>query len=309
VLKTTEMDVDVILKRQQNRPGRRLLLCSGSRHLKRYQDVEDLLAAGIDVYTTLNIQHLESLNDVIAQITGVKVRETVPDSVIDEASEIELVDLPPEELLVRLKEGKVYIPDQAAGHRNSSAPGSDGLARLTMRRAAERVDDQMLAYMQTRAIPGPWPAAERLLVCVGSSPLSERLVRTARRLADELKAEWTAIYVETSAQAHLTPEEHDRVARTLRLAEELGGTTITLSGESIARVVTAYARQHNFTKIIVGKTLQSRWMEWLHGSVIDQLARYGENIDVYIVSSEVKPCFGKQLPAKSTPGSAIFGLS
>jgi two-component system sensor histidine kinase KdpD len=292
-IKLTEMDADAILIRQPQ-----LVLVDelahtnapGSRHLKRYQDVEDLLAAGSDVYTTLNIQHLESLNDVITQITGVKVRETIPDSVIDEASEIELVDLPPEELLVRLKEGKVYIPDQAARaiQKFFRAGNLTALRELTMRRAAERVDDQMLAYMQTRAIPGPWPAAERLLVCVSPSPLSERLVRKARRLADELKAEWTAVYVETSAHARLSPDQRDRVSRTLLLAEELGGKTITLSGESIARLVTDYARQHNFTKIIVGKTLQPRWMEGLRGSVTDQLARYGENIDVYIVSSEAK---------------------
>jgi len=290
----TEIDVDAL---QTRRPQLALVdelahtNAPGSRHLKRYQDVEDLLAAGIDIYTTLNIQHLESLNDVIAQITGVKVRETIPDSVIDEASEIELVDLPPEELLVRLKEGKVYIPDQAARaiEKFFRAGNLTALRELTLRRAAERVDDQMLAYMQTRAIPGPWPAAERLLVCVSPSPLSERLVRKARRLADELKAEWTAVYVEASAHAHLSPDQRDRVARTLLLAEELGGKTISLSGESIARAVTDYARRHNFTKIIVGKTFQPRWMEWLRGSVVDQLVRYSGNIDVYIVSSEGKP--------------------
>ena len=178
----------------------------GSRHAKRYQDVEELLAAGIDVYTTLNIQHLESLNDVVAQITGTKVRETIPDSVIDEVTDIELIDLPTEELLNRLKEGKVYIPEQAgrAIEKFFRQGNLTALRELTMRRAAERVDDQMLSYMETRAIPGPWPAGERLLVCISPGAISERLIRTARRLADELKAEWYAIYVETPGQAGMS---------------------------------------------------------------------------------------------------------
>jgi two-component system sensor histidine kinase KdpD len=150
------------------------------------------------------------------------------------------------------------------------------------------VDDQMLAYMQTRAIPGPWPAAERLLVCISPNPLAERLVRSARRLADELNAEWAAIYIETSAHARLSPDQRDQVARTLRLAEELGGKTITLSSDSVARVVTDYARQYNFTKIIVGKPLEPRWLEWLRGSVVDQFIRFSGNIDIFVVSGEEK---------------------
>jgi len=171
----------------------------GSRHIKRYQDIEEILEAGIDVYTTLNIQHLESLIDVVAQITGAKVRETVPDRVLDEVNEIELIDLPPEELLNRLKEGKVYVPEQArqAIDKFFRKGNLTALRELSMRRAAERIDDQMLAYMETQAIPGPWPAGEHLLVCISPGSLNERLVRTARRLADELNAEWQAIFVET----------------------------------------------------------------------------------------------------------------
>ena len=180
----------------------------GSRHLKRYQDVEELLDAGIDVYTTLNVQHIESLNDVVAQITGVIVAETVPDRVIDEATEIELVDLAPPELLQRLREGKVYVPDMAA--RAIEQFFNEGnlyaLRELALRRAAERVDDQMLAYMQTRAIPGPWAAGESLLVCIGPGPLSERLVRTARRQADRMNAPWSALYVETPSHHRLSKE-------------------------------------------------------------------------------------------------------
>ena len=235
----TEMDVDAVLARRPQ-----LVLVDelahtnapGSRHPKRYQDVEELLDAGIDVYTTLNIQHLESLNDVVAQITGVTVRETVPDRVLDEANEIEVVDLPPHELLQRLKEGKVYVPDQAArAIQQFFRKGNlTALREMTLRRAAERVDDQMRAYMQTRAIPGPWPAGERLLVCISPSPLSERLVRTARRLADELNAEWFAVHVEGPGETRLSRDREDHVARTLRLAEELGAKTIMLPGLNVA---------------------------------------------------------------------------
>jgi two-component system sensor histidine kinase KdpD len=284
-----EMDVDAVLSR---RPQLALVdelahtNAPGSRHLKRYQDVEELLAHGIDVYATLNIQHIESLNDVVAQITGVTVRETIPDRVIDETTELELIDLPPDELLTRLREGKVYLPDQAArAIQRFFRPGNlTALRELTMRRAAERVDDQMLAYMQTRAIPGPWPARDNLLVCVSPAPLAERLVRTTRRLADQLNAEWSAIYVETHEHVRLSQADKDRVTRTLHLAEELGGTSITLPGRSAAEAVLTYARNHNVTKIVVGKPIRPRWYELLRGSVVDQIVRQGGPIDVYVVS-------------------------
>lgn len=285
----TELDVDGVLARRPQ-----LVLVDelahtnapGSRHSKRYQDVEELLAAGIDVYTTLNVQHLESLNDVIAQITGITVRETIPDSVIDQATEIELTDLPPEELLIRLREGKVYVPEQAARaiQKFFRIGNLTALRELTMRRAAERIDDQMRDYMQIKAIPGPWPAAERLLVGVTSHPLAGRLVRSTRRLADELNAEWLAVYVETPGDSRLSQEQRDRIARTLLLAEELGGRSLTLPGNSVPETMLRYAREHNVTKIILGKPLRPRWKEILSGSVVDQLLRMSGNIDVYIVS-------------------------
>ncbi len=202
----SEMDVDALLARQ---PALALVdelahsNAPGSRHPKRYQDVDDLLASGIDVYTTLNIQHLESLNDIVAQITGVVVRETLPDSVFDQATEIRLVDLPPAELVQRLHDGKVYVPEQAqrAIEKFFRLGNLTALREISLRRTAERVDDQMRSYMQTQAIPGPWPAAERLLVCISPSPLSEKLIRAARRLADELNAEWFALNVETRPAA------------------------------------------------------------------------------------------------------------
>ncbi len=290
----TELDVDAVLER---RPQLALVdelahtNTPGSRHPKRYQDVEELLAAGIDVYTTLNIQHLESLNDVVAQITGIEVHETVPDRVIDEATEIELVDLPPDELLNRLQEGKVYIPEQAARaiQKFFRKGNLTALRELSMRRAAERVDDQMTAYMQTRAIPGPWAAAERLLVCIGPSSLGERLVRSARRLADELRAEWQVVYVETPDHVRLPQKKRDLVNRTLQLAEELGARTQVLlpSSEhpSIAGTVLEYAHKHNVTRIIAGKPLRPYWQEVLRGSILDQLVRHSGDIDVFVVSS------------------------
>lgn len=296
-----EMDVDAVVAR---RPQLALVdelahtNAPGSRHPKRYQDVQELLATGINVYTTLNVQHLESLNDVVAQITGVVVRERVPDRVVDDATEIELIDLPPDELLQRLKEGKVYVPEQAARaiEKFFRLGNLTALRELVMRCAAERVDEQMRAYMQTRAIPGPWPAKERLLVCIGPSPFSERLVRAGRRLADELDAEWFAVYVETPDHYRLPQNQKDRISRTLRLAEELGGKAVTLPGHSIAEAVLDYARKQNVTKIVAGKPIQPRWRELLGGSVMDQIIRHSGPLDVYFISGmpETKGAAGRQ---------------
>jgi two-component system sensor histidine kinase KdpD len=289
-----EMDLDAVLARH---PQLALVdefahtNAPGSRHPKRYLDIEELLGAGIDVYTTLNIQHLESLNDVVAQITGVVVRETVPDRVLDEAAEIKVVDLPPEELQERLREGKVYVSDQAARAiaRFFRLGNLTALREMTLRRAAERVDEQMRAYMTTRSIPGPWPAGERLLVCVSSSSLGERLVRAARRLADELQAEWFAVNVETAEGPRLSPERRDRIARTLHLAEELGAKILTLPGQSVAGTILPFARSHNISKVIIGKPLRSRWQDLLQGSIVDQLVRSSGAIDVYLISGEPQP--------------------
>src|SRR6476619_3183586 len=197
----------------------------GSRHPKRYLDVEELLNHGIDVYTTVNIQHIESLNDVVAQITHVRVRETVPDSVFDRADAIELVDLTPDDLIERLKEGKVYVPKQAerALEHFFSPANLTALRELALRRTAERVDEQLLNEMQANAIAGPWAAGERILVCISEDPRAAGLVRYTKRLADRLHAPWTAISIETRRSLQLTDEQRDRVADTLRLAEALGG--------------------------------------------------------------------------------------
>jgi two-component system, OmpR family, sensor histidine kinase KdpD len=289
----TEMDTDAVIARN---PQLALVdelahtNAPGSRHPKRYLDVLDLLAAGIDVYTTLNIQHLESLNDVVAQITGVVVRETIPDSVIDQASEIELIDLSPDDLLQRLQEGKVYVPEQAvrAIEQFFRKGNLTALREIAMRRTADRVDEQMRAYMETRAIAGPWAAKERLLVCVSPGSLSERLIRTARRLAQELDAEWFAMYVETPNHARFSRSQRTRIERILHLAEELGASTITVPSIAVAETILKYARSHNITKIIAGKPVRSRWIELVRGSVVDQLIRASGDIDVYVISGEVE---------------------
>src|SRR5262249_16022845 len=223
-----EFDIDAALKR---RPS--LILVDelahtnipGSRHPKRYHDVEELLEAGIDVYTTVNGQHIESLNDVVAQITRVRVREIVPDAVLDRAEAIKLVDLTPEELIQRLREGKVYVPKQAerALKHYFSPANLTALRELALRRTAERVDEQLLEHMQARAIPGPWAAGERILVCVSEDLRSAGLVRHTKRLADRLHAPWTALHVETSRSLQFSEDERNRIADTLRLAQRLDG--------------------------------------------------------------------------------------
>ena len=232
-----EMDLDALLAR---RPQLALVdelahtNVRGSRHPKRCLDVEELLSNGIDVYTTLNIQHIDSLNDVVAQITGVRVRETVPDSILDRADAIELVDITPDDLIQRLREGKVYVPKQAerALEHFFSPANLTALRELALRRTAERVDEQLLTEMQARAISGPWPAGDRLLVCVSEDPRAAGLVRYTKRLADRLHAPWTALYVETKRSLQLTEEERDRIADTLRLAQALGGEQVTIPGVS-----------------------------------------------------------------------------
>ncbi|MFI5020225.1 MAG: ATP-binding protein [Alphaproteobacteria bacterium] len=304
-----EMDIDAVLQRapelvlvdelaHSNAPG--------SRHPKRHMDVAELLAAGIDVYTTLNVQHLESLNDVVAQITRIRVRETIPDSVIDQAAEIEVVDLTPEDLIQRLNEGKVYVPRQAQrALRHYFSPGNlTALRELALRRAAQRVDEQMLSYMQAHAISGPWAAGERVLACASESPGSAQVVRQARRVADELKAKWSVIYIETSRHHRLSEVERDRIADTLRLAERLGGEAVTIPGRRVADDVLAYARSNNVTRILVGKSQRSRWQELLRGSVIYDLIRKANNIGVQVVTSEGKPIPPKNVETR--PGGEPF---
>ena len=287
----TEFDLDLTLTRRPT-----LVLVDelahtnvpGSRHAKRWQDVMELLEAGIHVYTALNVQHVESLNDVVAQITGIVVRETLPDSVLEQADEVELIDLPPEDLLQRLKEGKVYIPEQAAeAARNFFRKGNlIALRELALRRTADRVDVQMRDYMRDHAIRKTWPVTERIIACVGPGPHSVRVVRAAKRFADTLRAEWIVAYVETPAHARLSNVDQARVADTLRLAEQLGAETTVLSGHRVSDEILAHARRRNASKIVVGKPEHRRWRHRFFGTIADELIRGAGDTDVYVISGE-----------------------
>ncbi|HKB95868.1 MAG TPA: sensor histidine kinase KdpD, partial [Rhizomicrobium sp.] len=254
----------------------------GSRHPKRYLDVEELLAAGIDVYTTLNVQHIESLNDVVARITKVRVRETVPDSILDRADDIELVDLTPEDLLQRMKDGKVYLPEAAErAAQNYFVPGNlAALRELALRRTAQRVDAQMVDYMRAHAISGPWETSERLLVAVNARPGAAAAIRYARRLADRLRASWTAIHVETGAASEA---ERDLVAQALRLAERMGGAAATVPAANEAEGVLQFAHANNVTHIVTMAAGGSRWREFFSPSLAQEIIRRAGEMSVHIV--------------------------
>ncbi|MGK6356900.1 DUF4118 domain-containing protein [Sphingomonas sp. DT-207] len=282
-----ELDVDAVLARRPQ-----LVLVDelahtnapGSRHDKRYQDVEELLAAGIDVYSTVNIQHLESLNDVVASFTKVRVRETLPDRVLENA-EIEVIDIPPDELIERLKEGKVYVPEEASralGHFFSKSNLS-ALRELALRRAAQAVDAQMLEHLRAHALAGTWAAGERLVVAVSELPGAAELVRAAKRLADALRAPWTAVHIETPRTSRFTDAENARLAATLHLATQLGGQVASVPAESVLAGLKRFAAEARATQLIVGKSMRSRWFELRHGSVVDQLVRETPGIAVHVL--------------------------
>jgi two-component system, OmpR family, sensor histidine kinase KdpD len=285
----TELDLEAVLAR---RPGTILVdelahtNAPGSKHVKRWQDVLDLLEAGIEVHTTLNVQHVESLGDVIQQITGIKVRETVPDAVIERADEIELVDIPPEELLERLAAGKVYVPEQAQrAVQNFFQKGNLlALRELALRRTAARVDADVLAYRKEHGISEAWSVNERILVAVGPSPGSERLIRATKRIAEGLHAQWTAAHVEVLGAAPLNDKDRERVENHLRLAESLGGDVARLSGVNVADTILAHARAHDVTRIVAGKPTHSRWRDRLRGSLLDSLIRRSGPIEIHVIA-------------------------
>src|SRR5262245_3653995 len=284
-----EFDLDAALAR---RP--RILLVDelahtnvpGSRHERRFQDVEELLRAGIDVYTTLNVQHIESLNDLVAQVTGVVVRETVPDSVLEAADEVELIDLPPDELLARLREGKVYIPEQAeralAGFFRKA--NLIALRELALRATADRVDAQMEIYRRAEAGERTWPITEKVLVCISPSPSAIRVVRAGRRLARRLRAGWTVVSVDEPRHMRLRPADRDYAAQAMRAAEELGGDTVTLAGHDAVEELLRFARENNFSKVVVGKPGRFwRLRDLIQGSFVSRLAAASGDIDVFVV--------------------------
>ncbi len=286
----------------------------GLRHLKRWQDVEELLEAGIDVFTTMNVQHLESLNDVVAQITGVIVRETVPDSVFDKAYEVRVVDLPVDELLERLREGKVYVPSQAAhAVQNFFREGNlIALRELALRRTAERVEAKMRGYKAAHGITETWHTGERVLVCISPSPHSARLVRAARRMATSLHAELVGVYVETPAALRMSATDRERLAQNMRLVEQLGGEPVTLRSDDAAQETVRYARKRNVTKIVVGKPTHGHWRDVLRPSFLDQVVRLSEEIDVYVISGIEGREHGRPEPlepAQKPEGSAYLAAA
>lgn len=294
-----EFDLDLALQRKPQ-----LLLVDelahtnapGSRHNKRWQDVDELLQAGIDVYTAINVLHLDSQNDVIAQITGILVRETVPDSVLDQADEIELVDLPAEELIQRLEQGKVYVPEQAGRARqNFFRPGNlIALRELALRRTADRVDAQMRDYRRDHSIQAAWPVAERILLCIGPSPYSAKLIRATRRMAARQSAEWIVAYVQTPHHIRLPQDVRDRILSALRLAEQLGAETVTLDGTRVGEAVLRYARQRNVSRIVVGKTHLPGWRRWMNRPLADELMTESGEIEICAITGEP----GAPLPSR-----------
>lgn len=285
-----EFDLDAALKR---RPG--LLLVDefahtnvpGSRHPKRWQDIDELLAAGIDVWTTLNIQHLESLNDVILKITKVRVRETVPDTVFDRADEIILVDFPPDELLKRLAEGKVYVQDTAARAVESffKPQNLTALRELALRRAAERIDADLVSRMQAHAIEGPWAAGERILACIGPDASSPAVVRTAKRLADLMDAPWLAVTVERPGGS-LDDAARARIDEAMKLAQTLGAETQTLTSSDLPAEVLCFAKFENVTQIVVGRSQYSFFREVLGRSLPHELMRRAQDIAIHLVTRQ-----------------------
>ncbi|HKC42899.1 MAG TPA: sensor histidine kinase KdpD [Burkholderiales bacterium] len=302
-----ELDLDAALARKP-----RLIVVDelahtnapGSRHAKRWQDVAELLDAGIDVYTAMNVQHLESLNDVVGKITGIRVWETVPDKVFDEAHEVELVDLPPDELIERLNEGKVYMPEAAAGAlQNFFRKGNlIALRELALRRTAERVDRQMREYRTDEGIETPWPVAERIVVCVGPGANAERVVRAGARLAARMKADWTAVYVETPRLQRQPDAERDRILRNLRLAEQLGGIAVTLGGGNVAEEILAYARASNATRIVVGRARRDGLRAWLPLSAADRIVAGASDLEVQVIGGETED-------TASAPAKALLARS
>lgn len=274
----------------------------GCRHEKRWQDVEELLEAGINVWTTLNVQHIESLNDVIGHITGITVRETIPDQAFDMADDLELADITPEELLLRLKGGKVYVPEQAQRAIQSFFQKSNltALRELSLRQAARRIHTDVETARREKAAIQPWATAERLLVCVGPSPTTARVIRTARRMAAALDAPWLAVSVDLTGEPTGTPAKQ-QISQHFRLAERLGAETVTLAGQNVTETLLDYARSRNVTKILIGKTNQPRWRRLLVGTVVDDLLENSGDIDVYVIHGEVEK--SEHVPARTTASS------
>src|SRR5580658_7164489 len=256
------------------------------RHAKRWQDVEELLDAGISVWTTLNVQHLESLNDVVAGITGIRQQETLPDRIFDEADEVEIIDLPPDDLLARLREGKVYVASQVskAAEGFFRKPNLLALRELALRRTADRVDAAALEFASQAPSSRPWLARDRFLIAVTPDGQAEQLVRIGKRFADALDAEWMVVSVETPQLLKLSESERNQRIDVLRLAESLGAETVTIDCASAAEALLEYARLRNVTRIVIGEAKRTGWRSWLRRSTTTELVRRGRGFDISVIA-------------------------
>lgn len=298
-----ELDLDAVLGR---RPAVVLVdelahsNAPGSRHPKRYQDIEELLASGIDVYTTVNVQHFESLNDVLEKITGIRMQETLPDTFLDRADEVQVIDIPLEELFERLKEGKVYIPKQAErAMQNFFQRGNlVALRELMLTHAAHKMDTELLNYMRAKAISGPWPAGERLIVCIAPSPYAKQLLRKGYQIAKDAHAEWYAVHVSTPSLKEMSDKDKAYIAEALNLAEELGAKIATLSGTDVATEIVRFAREYNINHIVIGKPLRSMFFGFLKGSPASRLLHTQSEFELHLITPTMEK---KEIEVSSRP--------
>ena len=298
-----EMDLDAIIKR---RPAVVLVdelahtNAPESRHPKRFLDVEELLDSGIDVYTTMNVQHFESLNDVVEKITGIRMQETLPDTFLDRADEVQVIDIPLEELFERLKEGKVYIPRQAErAMQNFFQRGNlVALRELTLTHAARKMDTELLNYMRAKAISGPWPAGERLMVCIAPSPYAKQLLRKGYSIAKDTRAEWYAVYVSTPALKEMSDKDKAYIAEALNLAGELGAQIVTLSGTDVATEILRFARENNINHIVIGKPLHSMLLGFWKGSPASRLLHTPSEFELHLITPTIEK---REVEVKAKP--------
>jgi two-component system sensor histidine kinase KdpD len=306
-----EMDLDAVLARH---PAVILVdelahtNVESSRHPKRYQDIEELLENGIDVHTTVNIQHFESMNDAVAKITGVRMLETLPDTFFDRADEVQVIDIPWEELTQRLKEGKVYIPEQALHAIDNFFQRGNlfALRELMLTLVARKMDSELINYMRAKAIPGPWPTAEKLVVCIAASPYAKQLIRKAYSIAKDAHAEWYAVYVLPSGFTEPSGKAKVYLTEALNLAEELGAKIMTLSGDNVADEIIRFARENNITQIVIGKPLRSALIEFFKRSPVSRLLYASSDFELHLIT----PTVGKKEKEPSAPRRPIaFRLS
>jgi two-component system sensor histidine kinase KdpD len=303
-----ELDLDAILSR---RPAVVLVdelahsNAAGSRHPKRYQDVEELLDSGIDVYTTMNVQHFESLNDALEKITGIRMQETLPDTFLDRADEVQVVDIPLEELFERLKEGKVYIPKQAERAMENFFQRGNlvALRELMLTHVARKIDTELLNYMRAKAIAGPWPAGERVMVCIAPGPYAKQLLRKGYKIATDARAEWYAVYISTPSLKEMSNQDKAYLSEALNLADELGAKITTLTGMDVADEILRFAQENNITHIVIGKPLRFKLFGLWKGSPASRLLHSQNEFELHLITPTVEK---REIEVKPTPKRFIL---